>query len=150
MRAKLCPTLCDPMNYRALQSPLSTRCSRQEYWSGCHALLQAIFLTQGSSPRLSRLLHSQVGSSPLEPPGKPWMDKHGTSRSAAVSKWQVDGRGAKKKNNKKTKKRKKVQTTTTASWKSVLPLRLVSSAFEACWGLCSKSLNYVKVRKTHA
>ena len=65
-----------------------TRFSRQEYWSGCHALPQGIFLTQGSSPRLSRLLHSQVGSSPLAPPGKPWMDKHGTNRSAAVSKWQ--------------------------------------------------------------
>ena len=32
----------------ALQAPLSMEFSRQEYWSGCHLLLQGIFLTQGS------------------------------------------------------------------------------------------------------
>ena len=32
---------------------------------GCHFLLQGIFLTQGSNPRLSCLLHWQVDSSPL-------------------------------------------------------------------------------------
>ena len=31
----------------AHQAPLSTEFSRQEYWSGCHFLLQGIFLTQG-------------------------------------------------------------------------------------------------------
>ena len=31
----------------AHQSPLSLRFLRQEYWSGCHFLLQGIFLTQG-------------------------------------------------------------------------------------------------------
>ena len=35
---------------------------------GCHALLQGIFLTQGSNPGL---LHWQVDSLPSEPPGKP-------------------------------------------------------------------------------
>ena len=40
---------------------------------GYHALLQGIFLTQGSNPRLLHLLHWQVGSLPLVPPGKPWM-----------------------------------------------------------------------------
>ena len=35
---------------------------------GCHALLQGIFPTQGSNPGL---LHWQVGSLPLVPPGKP-------------------------------------------------------------------------------
>ena len=34
----------------------------------CHALLQGIFLTQGSNPRL---LHWQAGSLPLAPPRKP-------------------------------------------------------------------------------
>ena len=29
---------------------------------GCHFLLQGIFLTQGSNPRLLRLLHWQAGS----------------------------------------------------------------------------------------
>ena len=38
---------------------------------GCHALLQGIFLTQGSNPRLLCLLLWQAGSLPLAPPGKP-------------------------------------------------------------------------------
>ena len=38
---------------------------------GCHALLQGIFLTQGLNPHLLCLLHWQVGSLPLVPPGKP-------------------------------------------------------------------------------
>ena len=38
---------------------------------GCHALLQGIFLTQGSNSRLLCLLHWQVGSLPLAPPGTP-------------------------------------------------------------------------------
>ena len=37
----------------------------------CHALLQGIFLTQGSNQRLLHLLRWQVDSSPLVPPGKP-------------------------------------------------------------------------------
>ena len=37
----------------------------------CQALLQGIFLIQGSNPRLSCLLHWQVGSLPLALPGKP-------------------------------------------------------------------------------
>ena len=38
---------------------------------GCHALLQGIFLIQGSSLCLLCLLHWQAGSLPLAPPGKP-------------------------------------------------------------------------------
>ena len=38
---------------------------------GCHALLQGIFPTQGSNPRLLCLLHWQVDYLPLAPPGKP-------------------------------------------------------------------------------
>ena len=34
----------------ACQAPLSMEFSRQEYWSGLHALLQGIFPTQGSNP----------------------------------------------------------------------------------------------------
>ena len=37
----------------------------------CHALLQRIFPTDGSNPRLLCLLHWQAGSLPLVPPGKP-------------------------------------------------------------------------------
>ena len=38
---------------------------------GCHALLQEIFLTQGSNLHLLCLLHWQMGSLPLVPLGKP-------------------------------------------------------------------------------
>ena len=38
---------------------------------GCHALFRGIFTTQGSNLRLLRVLHWQVGSLPLAPPGKP-------------------------------------------------------------------------------
>ena len=54
----------------ARQAPLSMWFSRQEYWSGLHFLLQAIFLTQGSNPYLLHLLHWETGSLPLTPPGK--------------------------------------------------------------------------------
>ena len=36
----------------ARQAPLSLGSSRQEYWSGCHALFQGLFQTQGSNPGL--------------------------------------------------------------------------------------------------
>ena len=38
---------------------------------GCHSLLQGIFPTQGLNPRLLSLLHWQVSSSLLAPPGEP-------------------------------------------------------------------------------
>ena len=38
---------------------------------GCHFLLQGIFMTQGSNLPLLSVLHWQVGSLPLVPPGKP-------------------------------------------------------------------------------
>ena len=55
----------------ARQAPLSMGFSSQEYGSGLHALLQGIFSTQGSYLCLLRLLHWQLDSIPLEPPGKP-------------------------------------------------------------------------------
>ena len=39
--------------------------------AGCQFLLQGIFLTQGLNPHLLHLLHWQVDSLALEPPGKP-------------------------------------------------------------------------------
>ena len=38
---------------------------------GCQALLQEIFLIQGSNPQVLHLLHWHVDSLPLVPPGKP-------------------------------------------------------------------------------
>ena len=64
-----CLTLCTPSTVTR-QVPLSVGFSRQEYWSGLPCCL-LIFLTQGSNPRLLCLLHWQVDSLPLAPPGKP-------------------------------------------------------------------------------
>ena len=41
----------------AHQAPLSMKFSRQEHWSGMHALLQGIPPTQGLNPCLLRLVH---------------------------------------------------------------------------------------------
>ena len=57
----------------AYQVPLSLRFSRQEFWNGLYALLQGIFLTQGSNPCLLHLLHWEVSSLPLISLGKPNM-----------------------------------------------------------------------------
>ena len=62
--------ICVTRGTTVLQAPPSMGCSRQEYWRGCHALLQGIFPTQGLNPHLLRLLHWRAGSSPLAPPGK--------------------------------------------------------------------------------
>ena len=52
---------------------------------GCHFLLQGIFPTQGSNPCLLRLLHWQVGSLPLVPPGKPKYCEASPQTSSQVS-----------------------------------------------------------------
>ena len=67
---QLCLTLCDP----GLQ-PTRLLCSwdspDKDAGVSCHALLQGIFLTQGSNLNLLCLLHWQAGSQPLAPPRKP-------------------------------------------------------------------------------
>ena len=82
------PVDCNPLGYMEF--------SRQEYWRVYHFLLQGIFLTQGSNPRLSHLLHWQVGSLPLTPCTKPFrMDReawraaiHGVAKSRTqLSDW---------------------------------------------------------------
>ena len=57
--------LCNPWTV-ACQAPLSVGFFRQEYWVGCHLLLQRIFPTQGLNPCLLR--YRLV---PLELSGKP-------------------------------------------------------------------------------
>ena len=65
-----CPTLCDCMN--CIPSDFCPWDSLGKNTGvGCRALLQGIFLIQGSTPSLSCLWHWQVGSLPLAPPGKP-------------------------------------------------------------------------------
>ena len=44
-----CSTLCDPMDCSPPGSSLSMAFSRREHWGGLCALLQEIFLTQGSN-----------------------------------------------------------------------------------------------------
>ena len=55
----------------ALQAPLSMGLSRQENWSGFSCPPSGIFPAQGLNLYLLRILHWQVGSLPLVPPGKP-------------------------------------------------------------------------------
>ena len=61
---QLCQTLCDPTRL-----PCSWDFPGKNTGMGCHALLQRIFPTQESNPRLLCLLHGQLGSLPLMPPG---------------------------------------------------------------------------------
>ena len=62
-----CPTLYNPMDYSPPGSCVHGDSPGKNTGVGCHALPQEIFVTQGSNPGL---LHWQVGSLPLAPPGK--------------------------------------------------------------------------------
>ena len=62
--------VCDPMDY-SLPAPLSMGFSRQEYWSGLPFPPPGDLSNPGVDPRLLCLLHCQVGSLPLVPPGIP-------------------------------------------------------------------------------
>ena len=55
------------------QAPLTTGFSGKNTGVACYALLQGIFLTQGSDPHLFHLLHRPVGSLPLVAPRKPML-----------------------------------------------------------------------------
>ena len=70
--AKSCPTLATPWTV-ALEAPLSLGFPRQEYWVGCHFLLQGIFLTQGLNWGLWHYSPSPALQADLQnvPPGKP-------------------------------------------------------------------------------
>ena len=69
---QLCLTLHNPMDCSRLAALLCPWDSPGKNTGvGCHALLQGIFPTQGLEPHLFSLLHWQVGSLPLAPPGKP-------------------------------------------------------------------------------
>ena len=66
-----CLTLCNPMDYSPSGSSVYEDSPGKNTGMGCHALLQGIFLTQGSNPHLLCLLHWQACSLPVGPPGKP-------------------------------------------------------------------------------
>ena len=63
--------LGDPLDCNLLGSSVHGDSAGKKTGVGCHVLLQGIFPTQGSNPSLLYLLHWQVGSLPLAPPGKP-------------------------------------------------------------------------------
>ena len=67
---QLCPTLWDPMDCSPPASPVCGILQARILESGCHFLLQGIFLTQGSNPCLLHLLHGQADYLPLATPGK--------------------------------------------------------------------------------
>ena len=74
MHARLlqpCSTLCSPMDYSTPDSSVPGILQARILRVGGHALLQGILPIQTSNLHLLCLLHWQVGSSPLAPPGKP-------------------------------------------------------------------------------
>ena len=78
-----CPTLCHPLCSPPGPSVHGILQARILEGMGCHALLQWIFLTQGSNPHLLSLLRWQLDSLPLAPPGKPpFAPTHLTKMSA--------------------------------------------------------------------
>ena len=73
MRAKslqLCLILCNPMDCSPPGSSVYGDSPGKNTRVSCHALLQGISPTQGSNQNLLRLLHWQMSSLPLAPPGK--------------------------------------------------------------------------------
>ena len=64
-------TLCDPIDCSPPSSYIHKIFPGKNTGVGCHFLLQGVFSTQGSNPYLLHLLHWQVDSLPLAPPGKP-------------------------------------------------------------------------------
>ena len=66
-----CLTLCDPRDCSPPGSSVHGDSPGKDTEVSGHVLLQGIFPTQGSNLCLLSLLHWQVGSLPLAPPGKP-------------------------------------------------------------------------------
>ena len=66
-----CLTLCNPMDCSPPGYSIHGDSPGKNTGVGCHALLQGIFLTQGSNLCLLSNLCWQVGSLPVVPPEKP-------------------------------------------------------------------------------
>jgi len=62
---------CNPMECSPPGSSVHGDSLGKNTGVGCHFFLHSIFPTQGSNPCLLCVLHWQVGSLPLVPPGKP-------------------------------------------------------------------------------
>ena len=64
-------SLCNPMDWSPPGFSVHGDSPGKNTGVGCHALLQRIFLTQGSNPHPLHVLCWQAGFLPLVPPGKP-------------------------------------------------------------------------------
>ena len=69
--AQSCPILCDPADCSMPGSSVHGILQARILGVGCHFLLRGFFLTPGLNLCLLCLLHWQVDSLPLAPPGKP-------------------------------------------------------------------------------
>ena len=69
------------------QAPLFMGFPRQEYWSGCHFLLQEIYLTQRSNLHLLCLLHFRRILYPLSHLGSPTVSLSCFAESETPSRW---------------------------------------------------------------
>ena len=67
---KLCPTLCDSMDSRAHQAPLSMDFSRQEYWNGLPCPPPGDLPKPGIEPTSLTSSALAGGFFATEPPGK--------------------------------------------------------------------------------
>ena len=83
-----CPTLCDPTDCSPPGSSVHGDFPGKNTAVGCHALLQGVFLTQGSNPYLLHLQRWQAASLPLAPHGKPIHHK-GVSPSISSLFWDL-------------------------------------------------------------
>ena len=81
-------TLCNPMNCNLPGSSVHGDSPGKNIGMGCHALLQGIFLTQGSNSCLLYLLHWQMGSLPRAPTGKPSLLKAMAPHSSTLA-WKI-------------------------------------------------------------
>ena len=78
--------------------------SRQEYWSGSHALLQGIFLTQGSDPGL---LHCRQILYCLSHQGSPFIPINGLTKGEGGKRRGGSGEGRKEKGKEGEKERRR-------------------------------------------
>ena len=82
---QLCLKVCDPMDCSPPGSSVHGILQGRILEWGCHGLFHSVFPAQGLNQCLLCLLHWQVGSSPLAPPGKPLLFLHIIINSESVS-----------------------------------------------------------------
>ena len=80
MSLQSCLTLCDPMDYSQPGSSGHGILQDKNTGVGCHFLLQGMFPAEESNLGFLCLLHWQVGSLPLAPPGKSYQSEWPSSK----------------------------------------------------------------------